>query len=100
MNGSGPVWAVLVTGLIAANVPFFTERLLLVGPKQADKSLAWRLLEMLLLGLLTLGLGFAIESRMGQRQPQGWEFFAAFGFLFLTFAFPGFVWRYLRRRTP
>ena len=30
--------------------------------------------------------------------PQRWEFYAALGFLFLTLAFPGFVWRYLRRR--
>ena len=47
---------------------------------------------------LTLALGFALEARIGQRQPQGWEFYAAMLFMFITFAFPGFVWRYLRRR--
>ena len=46
---------------------------------------------------VTLAIGFALEARAGQIQPQGWEFYAALGFTFLTFAFPGFVWRYLRR---
>jgi hypothetical protein len=35
----------------------------------------------------------------GQRQPQGWEFYAALASLFITLAFPGFVWRYLKRRS-
>jgi len=30
-----------------------------------------------------------------QIAPQGWEFYAVTGALFLTFAFPGFVYRYL-----
>jgi hypothetical protein len=29
------------------------------------------------------------------RSPQGWEFYAVTGALFITLAFPGFVWRYL-----
>jgi hypothetical protein len=53
---------------------------------------------LLLLGLAVLGLGMALEARIGQRHPQGWEFYAATACLFVTFAFPGFVWRYLRRR--
>jgi hypothetical protein len=98
MGQSGAVWLVLVVALVAANLPFVNERLLVVGPRRDPKGLAWRLLELLLLGAATLGLGFALEARIGQRQPQGWEFFAALGCMFLTFAFPGFVWRYLRRR--
>ena len=39
-----------------------------------------------------------IEARLGQRAPQGWEFYAAVLCLMLTFAFPGFVWRVLRRQ--
>ena len=38
------------------------------------------------------------RGQIGQRQPQGWEFYAIVICLFLTFAFPGFVWRILRRR--
>ena len=98
MGQSAGVWLVLGVALVAANLPFVNERLLVVGPRRAPKELAWRLLELLLLGAATLVLGFALEARIGQRQPQGWEFYAALGCLFLTFAFPGFVWRYLRRR--
>ena len=94
------VWLVLLLAVLAANLPFLNERLLLVGPRRAPKALGWRLLELLLLGALTLGVGTALESSLGQRAPQGWEFYAAWACLFLTLAFPGFVWRYLRRRRP
>ena len=98
MNQSASVWLVLLVALAAANWPFCTERLLLVGPRRAPKALSWRLLELALLAALTLGLGFALEARLGQRHAQGWEFYAAALCLFVTFAFPGFVWRYLRKR--
>jgi hypothetical protein len=39
----------------------------------------------------------ALESSIGQRAKQDWEFYAAGACLFLTLASPGFVWRYLRR---
>ena len=38
------------------------------------------------------------RERAGQIAAQGWEFYAITAALFLTFAFPGFVWRYLLRR--
>lgn len=98
MSSSAAVWLVILVSVIAANLPFFTERVFILGPRRDPKSLAWRLLELLVLWGLTLTIGFALEARSGQRQPQGWEFYAAFGCLFLTLGFPGFVWRYLRRR--
>ena len=98
MGSSASVWLVLLVAVIGANLPFVNERLFIVGPRQADKSLGWRLIELVVMCGLTLGLGLALEARLGQIQPQRWEFYAAMGFLFLTLAFPGFVWRYLRRR--
>jgi hypothetical protein len=98
MGASAAVWLLLLVAVLAANLPFVNERLLIVGPRRAPKSLGWRLLELLLLWGLLLGLGFALEAHAGQIQPQGWEFYAAIGFLFMTLAFPGFVWRYLRRQ--
>jgi len=83
--------------VVAANLPFVNERILIVGPRRERKGLAWRLLELVLLWSVTLCIGFALEARLGQIQPQHWEFFAGFGFLFLTLAFPGFVWRYLMK---
>ena len=98
MGSSASVWLVLLVAVVGANLPFVNERLFIVGPKQANKSLGWRLVELLVMCGLTLGLGLALETRLGQIQTQRWEFYAALGFLFLTLAFPGFVWRYLRRR--
>jgi hypothetical protein len=34
------------------------------------------------------GIGLLLEKRAGQIAPQGWEFYAVTGALFLTFAFP------------
>ena len=100
MSGTGPGWALLLVGFIAANLPFFTERLLIVGPRRSPKALGWRLLELLLLSGLVVALGMLIETRIGQRSPQGWEFHVTALCLMLTFAFPGFVWRILRRQGP
>lgn len=97
MNASAAVTLVLLIGIVAANLPFVSERLLLIGPIRAPKAAGWRIAELLLGWAATLAAGFALEARLGQVQPQGWEFYAALGFAFLTFAFPGFVWRYLRR---
>jgi len=97
MDQTVAVWLVLAAAVIAANLPYFNERLLLVGPRRAPKTVWWRLLELVLMAGLTFGLGSMLESRIGQRHEQGWEFYAAASCLFITLGFPGFVWRYLRR---
>jgi len=97
MDQNAAIWAVLLAAVVAANLPYFSNRVLFVGRKRAHKPVGWRLLELLLLALLTLGLGFLLEARIGQRQVQGWAFYAAATCLFITLGFPGFVWRYLRR---
>lgn len=98
MNQSLAVWLVLLVALVSANLPFVNERLFVIGPRRQPKAFGWRLLELMVALGLSLGLGFALEASIGQRAPQGWEFFAAAACLFLTLAFPGFVWRYLRRQ--
>ena len=97
MGTSASVWLVLLIAVVAANLPFVNERLFIIGPPRPNKGLGWRLLELMLLWGVTLGIGVALESYAGQRYAQGWEFYAGFAFLFLTLAFPGFIWRYLRR---
>ncbi|MBB3193557.1 DUF2818 family protein [Roseateles terrae] len=97
MEQSASVWTVLVVALVAANLPYLSSRVLLVGPRREPKAAGWRLLELFLLALLTLAIGVGLEARLGQRYSQGWEFYAAALALFITLGFPGFVWRYLRR---
>lgn len=86
--------------LVVANLPFLSQRLfgLLKLPATMSKNLAWRLLELLVWFFIMLALGRAIERALGQNQVQGWEFYAVLGALFLTAAFPGFVYRYLYKR--
>lgn len=59
------------------------------------KTLAIRLLELVVFYFLAGGLALLLENRAGQIAPQTWEFYAITATLFVTFAFPGFVYRYL-----
>jgi len=95
MSQTVSVWLLVLSALALANLPFLHQRLLLVGPSRASKSLAWRLLELALLYLIVGGLGRVLEQRLGRLAEQGWEFYAITGTLFVTLAFPGFVYRYL-----
>ena len=61
-------------------------------------NMAWRLLELVLWYAFVIGVGMALERAQGQTQPQRWEFYAVTAAMFLTLAFPGFVYRYLVRR--
>jgi hypothetical protein len=95
MTQAASIWLVLVLAFGAANLPFLSQRLLGVLPLARGKNLAVRLAELVLLYFLVGGIGLLLEQRAGQVAPQGWEFYAVTGALFLTFAFPGFVYRYL-----
>lgn len=97
MGQSSAVFLVLLVAALAANLPYFSQRLLLIGPRRPDKGFSWRLLELLLLSGVTLGLGFWLEALQGQRHSQGWEFYTAFFCVYFTLGFPGFVWCYLRK---
>ena len=99
MSITASIWLIILAALVAANLPFINQRLAVVGPVMAGRKALWvRLLEMLVLYLLVGGLGMMLEHRAGQNAPQGWEFYAITGALFLTLAFPGFVYRYLVHR--
>ena len=95
MAPTAAVWLVILAAVIAANLPFLTQRLFLVAPLAAKKSLGLRLLELVVYYLLVGAIGLLLERNMGRIAPQGWEFYAITASLFLTLAFPGFVWRYL-----
>ena len=99
MSQSGLVWLVILAACVAANLPFVNQRILAVGPALLPhKKLLLRLVELVVLYLLVGGLALLLEKGVGQIAPQGWEFYAITGTLFLTLAFPGFVYRYLVHR--
>jgi Protein of unknown function (DUF2818) len=95
MGQNESVIAVVLLSLLAANWPFITVRLFGVVKLENGKNLFIRLLEMVALYFLTGGIGLLLEQRLGQIAPQAWEFYAITGTAFITFAFPGFIWRYL-----
>ena len=85
----------IVFALVAANLPFLTQRLFGVVPLRSPKPLALRLAELVAMYFVVGGLGLLLERHAGQIAPQRWEFYAITGALFITLAFPGFIWRYL-----
>jgi hypothetical protein len=100
MTQTASVWLVVLLALMAANLPFASNRLFAVYALKQPKNLAVRLGEMVVWYFVVGGLGLYLEQRTGQIAPQGWEFYAITGALFITFAFPGFTWRYLFKHRP
>ena len=97
MSQSISIWLVILLAATAANLPFVTSRLLGLVPLAKPKTLGIRLTEVVVYYFLAGGVGLLLEQRAGRIAPQGWEFYAVTGALFLTLAFPGFVWRYLMK---
>ncbi len=95
MTQTASVWLVVALALLAANLPFISNRLLAIFRLAGPKLLAVRLAEMVFWYFVVGGIGLLLEQRAGQIAPQGWEFYAITATLFITFAFPGFVYRYL-----
>jgi len=100
MSQTASVWLVVLLGLVAANLPFLSNRLFAVLALKTPKNLAIRLGELVAWYFVVGGVGLFLEQRAGQIAPQGWEFYAITGTLFVTFAFPGFTYRYLFKRRP
>ncbi len=98
MSQTTSIWIVIALALAGANLPFVTQRLFGLVTLSSPKSLGLRLLELVVFYFLVGGVGLLLEQRAGQIAPQGWEFYAVTGALFVTLAFPGYVWRYLVQR--
>jgi hypothetical protein len=89
----------LLLALLAANLPWFSERLFFLVPLKAGKHIGWNVLELVVLYFLLGAVAHLAESKtLGQGAAQHWEFYAVTACLFLVFAAPGFVYRYLWRK--
>lgn len=97
MSQAVGVYLLLAIAFTMANLPFVFDRILFVRrPGAAGKAFGWRLLELVLVYVLAGGLAMLLEGRAhGSVYAQSWEFYATTFCLFLVFAFPGFVLRYL-----
>lgn len=99
MNVSASSWLLILLAIFAANLPFINERCLaiLVLRRYPRKPFFLLLLELIALYFSLGALAFALESLNGNRFPQNWEFYAITACLFIVLAFPGFVFRYLKK---
>jgi hypothetical protein len=100
LNTDAATWIVIVLMAVLANFPFFAESVFgILRLKRGAKPGFVRLFELLVLYLVVLGIAWLIESSLGNAFTQGWQFYTVTGCLFLVLGFPGFVHRYLRRRS-
>lgn len=90
----------VIAALVAANLPFLTQRSFAGIPcRKTDKPFWLRLIELLFFYLLLGALAaWSESSAYGGIYAQGWEFYAITSCLFLVLAYPGFVFRYLWQR--
>lgn len=88
----------VLLAFVAANLPFLIERRLFVLPAPAGKTFIWRAFELLLLYLVVGLLAVLVERNLGAIHAQRWEFYATTACLFMVFAYPGYVYRYMWRR--
>lgn len=93
----GSVWIVIVLALVGANVPFLSHRRLGIFKLKKKKTLLNHFFELIILFFLIGFFSLLLEKNIGSIYPQRWEFYALSAALFLTLAFPGFVYRYLRK---
>ncbi|WP_334188067.1 DUF2818 family protein [Noviherbaspirillum sp.] len=99
MDSSFSSWLVILLAVVAANLPFFNERLFGVIPMSKQAKPLWmRLVELAALYGLVGIVAYMLEARIGNVFPQRWEFYAITICLFIVLAFPGFVFRYLSKR--
>ncbi|PHS32155.1 MAG: hypothetical protein COA95_04470 [Methylophaga sp.] len=81
---------------VIANLPWFTERMLLAIPLTKKKSIFLRLVELIIFYFVSLVIATIFESRFsgGEIHPQTWEFFVTTFCLFLVLSVPGVIYQY------
>ncbi len=95
MDLNQAVWLLLITGFILANIPFLLSNRLFLFIKMTHKSFIVNVIEWFVYFLMTGLFAYLLENKsMGHVAPQTWEFYIVALFMFLIFAFPGFIYRY------
>jgi DNA integrity scanning protein DisA with diadenylate cyclase activity len=89
------VWLLLVTAIVLANIPFILSNRLFLFIKVPHKSIVVNLIEWFFYFILTGIFAYLLENKsMGHVAEQTWEFYTITLFMFIIFAFPGFIYRY------
>lgn len=95
MDANQAVWLLLVTAVVLANLPFIMNNRLFLLIKVPHKSIVVNFIEWFSYFALTGLFAYLLENKtMGHVAPQEWEFYVTVFFMFMIFAFPGFIYRY------
>lgn len=93
MAHSNIYMVVILAAFFAANMPWLSERFLMVFNLAKNAWLRW--LEWLILYFITGLLSYAVEFKLtGTLYKQGWEFYVVTLCLFIVFALPGFIYHH------
>ncbi|MES2013060.1 MAG: DUF2818 family protein [Pseudomonadota bacterium] len=97
MSSLNTTWLLLGLIFLAANLPWFSNKLFYIVPvKHIPKNLGWCLFELIVLYFLVGAVALYTEfATFGQVAHQDWEFYAITACMFVVFAFPGFVYKAL-----
>ncbi|MDX1353503.1 MAG: DUF2818 family protein [Thiomicrorhabdus sp.] len=99
MDINQAVWLLVVTAIVLANIPFILSNRLFIFLKVGEKSIWTNLAEWFLYFIVTGFFAYMLEKKsMGHVAEQSWEFYTITLFMFIIFAFPGFIYRYNLRK--
>ena len=98
MSAGNITWLLIIVTVFLANFPWFYGRFPAVCETRQERKVWMCLLEWLILYFLAGFLALGVEKKMqGETHAQDWEFYAVTFFLFVVFAFPGFIFKATRR---
>jgi len=94
MNNQYPIFIFLVLAIVAANLAWFSDKLLCF--KRITRKSSWlRWSEWFFWYMLSFAAGLTLEYKiMGTVSEQDWEFYVVTLCLFAVFALPGFIYCY------
>lgn len=109
MSSSIAVLILFIITLIAANLPFLTDRVLLLFKPRDNKSFWLRFTEWCLMYIVVMVVAIGLETKLYGAAyakvweiwnfSQHWEFYFITICLFVVFALPGFLYHYdLKKR--
>jgi len=104
MSSSVAILILFIISLIAANIPFLTDRVLLVLKARSNKGFWLRFSEWFLLYIVVMAIATGLETKLHGAVyarvwevwnfSQHWEFYSITLCLFVVFALPGFLYHY------
>jgi len=104
MSSSIAVIILFIITLIAANIPFISDRILLVRETNDNKKFWLRAIEWFLMSIVVMAIAIGLEIKLHGSAysnvwefwnfSQHWEFYSITLCLFIVFALPGFIYHY------